>query len=105
MFRMIYKWRGFGRTIQETVKILPDLAQSGGDGTRGRQIRFKPPNISKYFLILDLNGHLLLQDEGVKVCPKPYVVGDGVGSSRGVTGEKVENHMNPTYRVHFIPQS
>jgi hypothetical protein len=22
-----------------------------------------------------------------------------------VTGEKVENHVSPTYRVHFIPQS
>jgi hypothetical protein len=28
-----------------------------------------------------------------------------VGLLRGVIDEKVENHVSPTYKVHFIPQT
>jgi hypothetical protein len=69
-----------GEHSEETITESPDPPQSKGEGSRGRHITFKAPRITKYFLLLDLNGLLIASDESDKGWPKPLVVRDGVGA-------------------------
>jgi hypothetical protein len=69
-----------GEHSEETITESPDPPQSKGEGSRGRHITFKAPRITKYFLLLDLNGLLIASDESGKGWPKPLVVRDGVGA-------------------------
>jgi hypothetical protein len=69
-----------GEHSEQTITESPDPPQSKGEGSRGRHITFKAPQITKYFLLLDLNGLLIASDESDKGWPKPLVVWDGVGA-------------------------
>jgi hypothetical protein len=51
---------------QETITESPNPPQSKGEGSWGRHITFKAPRITKYFLLLDLNGLLIASDESDK---------------------------------------